>query len=58
MEVESLNNFYGKQAQILERGKERERKAFLKPGKGIGKERFPFSDQGKGKERFPENFGK
>ena len=41
----------------MERGKEQERKAFLKPGKGTGKECFPFAAQGKGKESFPENFG-
>ena len=46
------------ETQILERRKERVRKAFLKPGKGTGKERFPFPGQGKGKERFPEIFGK
>ena len=51
-------NFLGTETQILERGKELERKAFLKPGKGTGKERFPFTGQGKGKERFPEIFGK
>ena len=45
-------NFLGTETQILERGKELERKAFLKPGKGTGKERFPFPGQGKGKERF------
>ena len=38
--------------------RKRERKAFLKPEKGTGKEHFPFPGQGKGKERFPEIFGK
>jgi len=58
MEVESWNNFYVKQAQILEREKERERKAFQRPQKGTGKESFPSPCQGKGKERFPQILGK
>ena len=57
-EVESWKKFYGKQAQILERGKERERKAFQRSQKGTGKESFPSPCQGKGKERFPQILGK
>ena len=50
-------NFYGKKAQIWERGKEQERKAFQGPKKGTGKECFPSSGQGKGKERLPQILG-